>query len=258
MDLIGILKSVTKKDFVRSQLWMLEKLNRQILAETLRTGTNKSCQVTFIVDLEHLSARQMTNKQVADIRLEQTKILEANYPEILRRIFVINGTPKIINEYLKIQFFFWIMTAPKIFPIIFKMMKPLMNEMTIDKMKIFGSSSNDKEEWTSALLEEIEADQIPAFYGSTINCFELDCKLLSNSITFIAGGTMVDPDGDPKCPSKVEIITPLRNKLLNNLFESLSHIVEYGWVSEFVVLHSEQQCTGCERLYGIHERNRWG
>ena len=101
------------------------------------------------------------------------------------------------------------MTAPKIFPIIFKMMKPLMNEMTIDKMKIFGSSSNDKEEWTSALLEEIEADQIPAFYGSTINCFELDCKLLSNSITFIAGGTMVDPDGDPKCPSKVETITPL-------------------------------------------------
>ena len=46
------------------------------------------------------------------------------------------------------------------------------------KMRIFSSN---KEEWTAALLQEIDADQLPAFYG----------------------GTMVDPDGDPKCPSKV-------------------------------------------------------
>ncbi len=57
-------------------------------------------------------------------------------------------------------------------------MKPFMHQATIDKMRIFGFN---KEEWTAAILEEIEADQIPAYYG----------------------GTMVDPDGDPKCPSKV-------------------------------------------------------
>ena len=53
-----------------------------------------------------------------------------------------------------------------------------MHQATIDKMKIFGS---DKEEWAAALLEDIEADNLPLHYG----------------------GTMVDPDGDPKCPSKV-------------------------------------------------------
>lgn len=63
----------------------------------------------------------------------------------------------------------------------YNMMKVFMHQATIDKMKIFGS---DKEEWTAALLEEIDADQLPAFYG----------------------GTMVDPDGDPKCPSKVSIL----------------------------------------------------
>lgn len=62
--------------------------------------------------------------------------------------------------------------------IMYNMMKPFLHQATIDKMKIFGS---EKEEWTAALLEEIDADQFPAFYG----------------------GTMVDPDGDPKCPSKV-------------------------------------------------------
>ena len=68
--------------------------------------------------------------------------------------------------------------APKFFTFIFNAMKPFMHQATIDKMKIFGS---DKEEWAAALLEDIEADNLPLHYG----------------------GTMVDPDGDPKCPSKV-------------------------------------------------------
>ena len=31
--------------------------------------------------------------------------------------------------------------------------------------KIFG---RDRKQWTSALLEEIDADQLPAFYGGTL------------------------------------------------------------------------------------------
>lgn len=58
------------------------------------------------------------------------------------------------------------------------MMRPLMHQATIDKVRIFGFN---KEEWRRALLEEIEADQLPAYYG----------------------GTLTDPDGDIKCPSKV-------------------------------------------------------
>ena len=53
-----------------------------------------------------------------------------------------------------------------------------MHQNTLDKVRIFGTN---KEEWTAALLEEIDADNLPLHYG----------------------GTMVDPDGDPKCPSKV-------------------------------------------------------
>ena len=68
--------------------------------------------------------------------------------------------------------------APKIFSLVFAMVKPLMTQVTLDKLKVYG---NDRAEWTAALLEEIDADQLPAHYG----------------------GTMTDPDGDPKCPSKV-------------------------------------------------------
>ena len=45
-------------------------------------------------------------------------------------------------------------------------MKPFMHQATIDKMKIFGFN---KDEWRAAILEEIEADQLPFYYG--INYF---------------------------------------------------------------------------------------
>ena len=50
--------------------------------------------------------------------------------------------------------------------------------MTLDKISVFGF---DKNEWSEALLKEVDADQLPVHYG----------------------GTMIDADGDPKCPSKV-------------------------------------------------------
>ena len=45
---------------------------------------------------------------------------------------------------------------------------------------IYGT---DKEEWTSALLAEIDSDQLPAYYG----------------------GTLTDSNGDPKCPHLVGV-----------------------------------------------------
>lgn len=57
-------------------------------------------------------------------------------------------------------------------------MKPFMHQVTIDKVSVYGFN---KEEWKTALLNEIDADQLPAYYG----------------------GNLKDPNGDPKCPSKV-------------------------------------------------------
>jgi hypothetical protein len=58
------------------------------------------------------------------------------------------------------------------------MVKPFLNQVTLDKINVFGF---DKNEWSAALLKDIDADQLPMHYG----------------------GTMIDADGDPKCPSKV-------------------------------------------------------
>ncbi|GLG94821.1 SEC14-like protein 2 [Gryllus bimaculatus] len=68
--------------------------------------------------------------------------------------------------------------APKIFAFAFSIIKKFMKEYTLRKIQIY---KNDPEKWQPLLLKVIDADQLPKHYG----------------------GTMVDPDGNPKCPSKV-------------------------------------------------------
>ena len=55
-------------------------------------------------------------------------------------------------------------TAPLGFTTAFAIIKPLLDQVTIDKIKVFGT---DRAEWENALLEEIEADQLPINYGGT-------------------------------------------------------------------------------------------
>ncbi len=81
--------------------------------------------------------------------------------------------------------------APSIFPWVFGFIKPLLAQSDVPKIKIFNST---KKEWTSALLEEIDDEQLPTYYG----------------------GNMTDPDGDPKCPRKVRI----KNRIISLLAES--------------------------------------
>jgi hypothetical protein len=90
--------------------------------------------------------------------LQLLQISESKYPELLRCVFVIN--------------------APKIFAILYSMIKPFMHEKTKNKVQIY---SHDSSIWKAALLAEIDPDQLPVCYG----------------------GTMTDPDGNLNCVTKV-------------------------------------------------------
>lgn len=62
--------------------------------------------------------------------------------------------------------------------IIHKLMTPFLDKNLVEQLRIFGTN---KEEWKAALLSEIDADQIPAYFG----------------------GSMTGPDGDPTCSHRV-------------------------------------------------------
>jgi len=155
-DMKGIMMSVTKKTYLQYFAYNSEKSIKEMHRLSKLTGKSVSTQ-TIIIDMENLSSRQMGYKPVREVGIEMAKLAEANYPESLRRIFIIN--------------------APRTFTVVFAMIRPLLTQVTLNKLKVLGC---DRDEWTAALLEDIDADQLPVHYG----------------------GTMTDPDGNPKCPSK--------------------------------------------------------
>lgn len=162
IDIRGIMQSSTKKDLTRFMIYIMEKNALNMRQNPERCATQNIC---VVADMENLSMWQMAYRPVNDVRNEMLRIYEANYPENLRRIFIIN--------------------APKLFIVIYNMMRPFMHQVTIDKICVYGF---DKEEWTAALLKDIDADQLPAHYG----------------------GTMTDPEtGDSKCPHKFNMGGPV-------------------------------------------------
>lgn len=65
------------------------------------------------------------------------------------------------------------------FAVAFAVVKKFLNELTLGKIVIYKS---DTKKWKKALLENIEPDNLPMYYG----------------------GTLVDPDGNPRYTTKVE------------------------------------------------------
>nr|XP_025123142.1 SEC14-like protein 3 isoform X6 [Bubalus bubalis] len=68
-----------------------------------------------------------------------------------------------------------VVRAPKLFPVAFNLVKSFMGEETRRKMVIMGGN------WKQELLKFISPDQLPVEFG----------------------GTMTDPDGNPKCLTKI-------------------------------------------------------
>lgn len=73
----------------------------------------------------------------------------------------------------------FIINAPKVFAIAFSVVKNFLNDYTLRKIQII---KNDPNKWKPLLLNLIETDQLPARYG----------------------GTLTDPDGNPRYLTKVQ------------------------------------------------------
>lgn len=67
---------------------------------------------------------------------------------------------------------------PKVFVFVFNIVKKFLDEYTISKIFLFNSGSK---KWLPKLLEHVDPSQLPMQFG----------------------GTMTDPDGNPKCLTKL-------------------------------------------------------
>jgi len=109
----------------------------------------------LVVDMEGLALTQFAAKEIIEVILSATQTFEANYPYFLKRAIVVN--------------------APKIFTVLWSLMKPFLSEATLATVQIYGFNSD---EWKQTLRSFLPVEQIPARYGgSNTTCKNFDRKL---------------------------------------------------------------------------------
>lgn len=153
LDIKGLLRSVKKYDIIRKFTYVMESICKMCEAESNKQGKHIE-QFSVIYDMDQVGLNHMW-KPAVDMYLDIINTAESRYPEVLRRVFVIN--------------------SPKIFPVIWSVVRPLLHENTAKKVVVLSGN------YTEALLKEISADNLPACYG----------------------GTLTDPDGDPRCRTHI-------------------------------------------------------
>ncbi|XP_061656940.1 SEC14-like protein 2 [Syngnathoides biaculeatus] len=153
LDPKGLLMSASKRDFLRTKIRDMEMLQRQCRAQSRQLGVNVE-SITLIYDCEGLGLKHMWRPAIETYG-EILTMFEDNYPEALKRVFLIK--------------------APKVFPVVYNLIKNFLCEDTRRKIIVLGSN------WQEVLRAHVDAEQLPAAYG----------------------GTRTDPDGDPRCRTMI-------------------------------------------------------
>uniref|UniRef100_H3ABD0 SEC14-like lipid binding 8 n=1 Tax=Latimeria chalumnae TaxID=7897 RepID=H3ABD0_LATCH len=154
LDPKGLLLSASKQDFLKAKVQDCEMFREECQTQSEKLGKNIET-ITMIYDCEGLGLKHLW-KPAVEAYGEVLSMFEDNYPEGLKRLFVIK--------------------APKLFPVAYNLIRHFLSEDTREKIVVLGNN------WKEVLLKYIDADQLPVYYG----------------------GTLTDPDGDPKCKTKIK------------------------------------------------------
>ncbi|XP_055323322.1 SEC14-like protein 4 [Sitodiplosis mosellana] len=157
MDMWGMLHTVSRADFIRSTIKTLETYMKLAFEQSVKHGP-QARQFVVLFDMAGFNVKQYTWRPAAEVVISLIKSYEANYPEILKCCYIIN--------------------VPKVFAIVFNIVKRFLDEYTLGKILIF---KQDSKKWLPKMLEHVDPSQIPKYFG----------------------GTQTDEDGDPKCMHKV-------------------------------------------------------
>lgn len=85
----------------------------------------------------------------------------------------------------------YIINAPSVFSLAFNFVKKFMGEYTVQKIQIYKT---DPKKWQPILRANLSVKDLPKHYG----------------------GDLVDPDGDPRCPSKIKLGGKVPKSFYNN------------------------------------------
>ncbi|XP_027433442.1 SEC14-like protein 4 [Zalophus californianus] len=217
----GLLLSPSKQELIRKRIRVCELLLRECELQSQKLG-RKIETVLMVFDVEVLSLKHPW-KPAVEVYQPFFAILEANYPEMLKNLsFEVAQAPG--HDYTSKSSLSQLpkgvscVSAPKLFPVAFNLVKLFMSEETQRKIVILRGN------WKQELPKFISPDQLPMEFG----------------------GTMTDPDGNPKCLTKIKYRgnVPKSYYLRNQVRMNYEHTVTVARGS-FMQVENEILFLGC-------------
>lgn len=86
----GMLHTVSRADLIRATIQSLERYMR-IGYEQSKTNGPKSRQFVILFDMDGFNVKQYVWRPASEVVITLIKNYEANYPEILKCCYIING-----------------------------------------------------------------------------------------------------------------------------------------------------------------------
>lgn len=157
MDVKGLMRSVGEEAILKHVLYVNEEGLRRADEATKSRGYPVSA-CTCIVDLEGLSMRHLWRPGIRAL-LRIIEVVEANYPETMGRLLIVR--------------------APRVFPVLWTLISPFIDENTRQKFMFYGG--NDYQE-PGGLRDFIDEKYIPDFLGGHCYCDVLDGGLVPKSL----------------------------------------------------------------------------
>jgi hypothetical protein len=114
----------------------------EMVNEKSKGNPGELIKAVGIVDFSGFGWSQCTSAGALNLIISLVKNFESNYPEVVEAAWVVN--------------------APAIFSIIYKILSPVFAPRTLAKFKFYGSNP---QEWQAELRKTISEDQLPLKYG---------------------------------------------------------------------------------------------
>ncbi|XP_071796652.1 SEC14-like protein 5 [Asterias amurensis] len=146
MDVKGLIKAAGEEAILRHVLSINEEGMRRTEEATKKAGRPISSW-TCLVDCEGLSMRHLWRPGVKAL-LRMIEVVEANYPETMGKLLIVR--------------------APRVFPVIWTLVSPFIDENTRQKFLIYGGKNYM--EHVGGLPDHIEQQYIPDFLGGDCFC----------------------------------------------------------------------------------------
>uniref|UniRef100_A0A8C6P935 SEC14-like lipid binding 1 n=1 Tax=Nothobranchius furzeri TaxID=105023 RepID=A0A8C6P935_NOTFU len=145
MDTKGLVRALGEEALLRQVLTLNEEGLRRCEENTRVFGRPISCW-TCLVDLEGLNMRHLWRPGVKAL-LRIIEVVEANYPETLGRLLILR--------------------APRVFPVLWTLVSPLINENTRKKFLVYAGNDFQGH---GGLEDYINREVIPDFLGGNCMC----------------------------------------------------------------------------------------